>query len=101
MKDGTFRFSVNYRRLNVVNQRDLYHILRMDECVDFLEASSVFSTLLSNSDYQKWKMSDKGKDKTLFTTHHDLYRFPRMFFGLKNTPGTFQRAIDVTTARVK
>lgn len=49
MKDGSLRFSVDYRRLNAANKRDLYPIPRKDECIDSLAEAAIFSTLNANS----------------------------------------------------
>lgn len=100
-KDGIMRFCVDYRRLNAIAQRDSYPIPRIDECIDSLGESTVFSTLDANSGYWKVEIDDRDKDKTAFTSHHGLYRFTRMPFGLKNAPATFQRAMDVIVAPVR
>ena len=45
MKDGTLRFCVDYRLLNVVTKKDSYPVPRMDECIDSLGEATIFSTL--------------------------------------------------------
>ena len=50
-KDGTLRFCVDYRRLNALTRRDSYPIPRMDECIDSLGDTTIFSTLDCNSGY--------------------------------------------------
>lgn len=48
---------------------------------------------------QMWLLADLDKrayrDKTALTSHHGIFSFFRMPFGLKNAPGSFQRAMDV------
>ena len=44
-KDGTWRFCVDYRRLNAVNQYDAYLLPRIDESLDALSGRQYFSTL--------------------------------------------------------
>ena len=100
-KDGTLRFCVDYRRLNAMTIRDSYPIPRMDECIDSLGNAQVFSTLDANAGYWQVELDERDKDKTAFVTHHGLYRYTRMPFGLKNAPATFQRAMDVILASVK
>lgn len=41
------------------------------------------------------------KRQTAITSHHGLYRFTKMPFGLKNAPNTFQWAEDVTLTPVR
>ena len=99
--DGSIRFCIDYRRLNAMNVIDAYPIPIMDECIDSLGDAVIFSTLDCNSGYWKIPMSDEDRDKTAFVSHCGLFRWLRMPFGLKNAPGTFQRAADVILAGVK
>ena len=99
--DGSMRFCVDYRRLNQMTVRDSYPIPRMDECIDSLGDASVCTNLDANCGYWQIEIDEADRDKTTFTSHHGLYRFVRMPFGLKNAPGTFQRAADVIQSKVK
>ena len=47
--DGSQHFCVEIRKLNAVSVRDFYQFPRMDECIDSLEESQVFTTLGANS----------------------------------------------------
>ena len=49
--DGSLRFFIDYRRLNSMTVRDAYPIARMDECIDSLGDTVIFSTLDCNSCY--------------------------------------------------
>jgi len=100
-KDGAMRFCVDYRRLNAMTLRDSYPIPRMDECIDSLGDANIFTTLDANCGYWQIEIADQDKDKTTFTSHHGLYRFVRMPFGLRNAPSTFQRVIDIILSTVK
>ena len=100
-KDGTMRFCVDYRRLNLKTLSDAYPLPRMDDCIDSLGDSAVFSTLDCNSGYWQIPMADEDKDKTAFVTHLGTFRYKRMPFGLKNAPATFQRALDIILSGVR
>lgn len=41
-KDGTWRFCVDYRRLNAVIKKDVYPLPRIDDAIDCLFAASYF-----------------------------------------------------------
>ena len=93
--DGSLRFCVDYRRLNAITVRDRYPLPHMDECIDSLGDSCVFSTLDCNTGYWKIPLHEADRDKTTFCPHAGTYPFIRMPFGLRNAPATFQRAIDI------
>ncbi|CAN8075729.1 unnamed protein product, partial [Agarophyton chilense] len=99
--DGTWRFCVDYRRLNAVTVRDTYPIPRMDECIDSLGDATVFTALDSNCGYWQVPVREEDRDKTAFLCHSGSYRFKRMPFGLTNAPATFQRATDILMSRFK
>lgn len=44
-KDGSLRFCVDYRKLNVITVKDFYPFPRIDDILDQLSGNSWFSTL--------------------------------------------------------
>ena len=50
-KDGTPRFCIDFGKLNEVTIRDSYPIPRMDDFIDSLGDSTVYSTLDANWGY--------------------------------------------------
>lgn len=54
-----------------------------------------------NSGYGKVEIDARDRDKTTFTSNHDLYRFRRTPFGLKFAFVTFQRAVDFVLVSVR
>ena len=99
--DGSLRFCVDYRRLNAITVPDTYPLPRMDECIDSLGAAVVFTTLDCNSGYWQIPVAPTDREKTAFTSHFGVYQFRRLPFGLRNAPGTFQRAIDIILSGIK
>ena len=97
--DGTLRFCVDYRRLNLATMKDSYPIPRMDECIDSLGDAEIFSTLDCNAGYWQIPIRVSDRDKTTFICHAGTYRYTRMSFGLTNAPATFQRALDILLAQ--
>ena len=46
-------------------------------------------------------IKNEDRHKTAFSSHHGLYQFTRMPFGLRNAPASFQRAIDIILSSVR
>lgn len=67
----------------------------MRECIDSLRKAAVFSTLDANSKYWRVETDEKDHNKTDFTSHHRLHQFIRILFGLRKTPATFQRTMNI------
>jgi len=100
-KDGSYRFCVNFRRLNSITVRDSYPLPRIDECVDSLGDAQYLSTLDCNWGYWQIPLREVDKDKTTFVCHSGSYRFNRMTFGLNTAPATFQRALNIVLSAYK
>lgn len=100
-KDGTYRFCVDYRKLNFVTCKDAYPLPWIDETLEALGGSRWFSTLDLLTGYWQVKVKEEDRPKTAFSTLDGLFEFKVMPFGLCNAPATFQRLMDMVVAGVK
>ena len=93
-KDGTTRFCIDYRKLNLVTKGDCYPLPRMDDCFDSLSGAKWFSTLDLASGYWQIPVHPKDREKTAFISKSGLYEFKVLPFGLSNAPSTFERCME-------
>ena len=97
-KDGTFRFCIDYRKVNDITHKDAYPLPRIDDTLNTLAGSKWFSTLDLVSGYWQVEIAERDQPKTAFCTTESLFEFKVMPFGLCNAPATFQRLMDLVLA---
>ena len=94
-KDGTLRFSIDFRRLNARMKKDSYPIPRGPETMESLVGARYFSTMDLKSGFWQVKMCKKSRQYTAFTVGSmGMYEFLRMLYGLCNAPATFQHLMQ-------
>ena len=100
-KDGALRFCVDYRRLFAKTIPDAYPLPRIDDCLDSLGDAEIFTALYCNAGYWQVPLSLEDCEKTTFSSYLGTFRYTQITFGLRNTPATSQRPLDIILSGVR
>ena len=89
-ENGSTLFCIDYQKLNVISIKDAYRLPRIDDSLDAVSSTSLFSTLDLGSGYWHVGMMEVAKQKSAFVTKGGLYQFKAVPFGLCGAPPTFK-----------
>lgn len=93
-KDGSSCFCIDYRALNALTVKDAFPILMVEELLNKLHGSTLFSKLDLRSSYHQVLVHPEDKHKTAFRTHHSHFQWVVMPIWLFNPLAKFQALMN-------
>jgi len=89
-KDGGKCMVMDYRKLNRQTVKNNYPLPLIMELVDNMGSKQVFTKMDLQWGYNNVHIKERDKWKAAFTTHVGSFEPVVMFFGMTNSPATFQ-----------
>ena len=93
-KDGGWRVVFDYRILNAATIKDRYPLPRIDDHLQNLGQSCIFSSVDALDGFHQIPMDHSDIDKTAVVTPFGSYVWKVMPMGLANAPAMFQRMMN-------
>src|SRR6202044_2515306 len=97
-KDGRLRPCQDYRYLNEHTVKNAYPLPLIGELLDKLKGARRFTKLDIRWGYNNVRIRDGDQWKAAFKTNKGLFEPTVMFFGMCNSPATFQSMMDAIFA---
>lgn len=93
-KDGRLRPVQDYRKLNAVTVKNTYSLPLILEIIAKLRHARVFTKMDVRWGFNNIQIREGDKHKAAFLTNQGLFEPTMMFFGLCNSPATFQTMMN-------
>ena len=94
-KDGSSRFCIDLRKLNARTVKDASSLPRIEDSLDSLNGSCIFTSIDLKAGYWQVEMDPESIPLTAFTVGLlGFYECVKMSFGLTNAPMMFQRLME-------
>ena len=93
-KDGGLRPCQDYQYVNEHTVRDAHPLPLISDLINKLQGAKLFIKFDVQWGYNNVQIKDGHQWKAAFVTHHRLFEPTVMFFGLCNSPATFQQFMN-------
>ena len=84
------QYIIDYRPLNTVTCKDVTPLPNLAQCIEDLQGMEVFSKFDVHWGYNNIRICETDQWKGAFKTRRGLFEPKVMFFGMCNSPATFQ-----------
>ena len=92
--NGDIRLCVDMRRANEAIIRERHPIPTVDEVLQTVNQSTVFSKIDLKWGYHQLELDEESRKITTFATHCGLFRYKRLMFGINSAPEVYQHVIQ-------
>jgi hypothetical protein len=93
-KDGKLHFVQDYRALNAITRKNRYPLPLIDDLIHWLKDACYFTKLDVRWGYNNVRIREGNEWKAAFRTDRGLFEPLVMYFGLTNSPATFQTMMN-------
>ena len=93
-KDEGIRPCQDYRYVNEHTIKDAYPLPLISDLIDKVKDAKLFTKFDIRSGYNNIRIKEGDEWKAAFITPKGLFKPTVMFFGLSNSPATFQRFMN-------
>ena len=93
-KDGGLRFVQDYRKLNAATIKNVYPLPLVPDILNKVARAKIFTKLDVRWGYNNIRLRAGDEWKAAFRTNRGLFEPVVMFFGLTNSPATFQTMMN-------
>ena len=98
---GEIRLCIDMRRANEAIIRTRYNIPTVDELLQNMNGSKIFSKLDLRWGYHQLELSPESRGITTFATHEGLYQYKRLLFGVSSASEIYQHEISAALAGIE
>jgi len=93
-KDGKKRMVQDYKYLNSWTIKNNYLLLLISDIIDSIGKKKVFTKIDLRWEYNNMRIKERDEWKAVFSMPEGSFELTVMFFGLTNSPATFQTMIN-------
>ena len=93
-KDGKLRPVQDYRKINAVTVRNQYPLPLISDLIRDLSNAHIYTKLDVRWGYNNVRIREGDEHKAAFKTRYGLFEPTVMYFGLTNSPATFQTMMN-------
>ena len=100
--DGkSYRMCTDYRKVNILTKSDNFPIPRIDDCIDKIGQAKFVTKCDLLKGFWQVPLTERAKEVSAFVTADGLFQYKVMPFGMKNSPATFQRLINIVVCDIE